>query len=305
MAKLFFLLDGNSMGEFALDKERITIGRRPSNQIHIDNLAVSGEHAVIVTIGNDSFLEDLNSTNGTMVNGEAIKKHVLQHDDVIEFGKYQLRYVNEKQTGTNHNDGFEKTMMLMPSKQPKPVREKPVAEVVAIKQNSAANDIVNEEAVENGLSEPSLNEQDNSEKSALSNDASGEGKSETEQQITDNQMSDKTALDEPVVEKSAIENPITQPNPAFVPSIEIARLQVLNGASAGRELMLNKTMTTLGKPGSQVAVINKRPNGYFITHVGGNSLPMVNGQIIGLQAHALNNRDVIELAGTKMEFFQE
>lgn len=305
MAKLFFLLDGNSMGEFALDKERITIGRRPSNQIHIDNLAVSGEHAVIVTIGNDSFLEDLNSTNGTMVNGEAIKKHVLQHDDVIEFGKYQLRYVNEKQTGTNHNDGFEKTMMLMPSKQPKPVREKPIAEVVAIKQNSAANGIVNEDAVGNDLSEPSLNEQDNSEKSVLSNDASGEGKSETEKQITDNQISDKIALNEPFVEKSATENPITQPNPDFVPSIEIARLQVLNGASAGRELMLNKTMTTLGKPGSQVAVINKRPNGYFITHVGGNSLPMVNGQIIGLQAHALNNRDVIELAGTKMEFFQE
>ena len=305
MATLFFLLDGNSMGEFALDKERITIGRRPSNQIHIDNLAVSGEHAVIVTIGNDSFLEDLNSTNGTMVNGEAIKKHVLQHDDVIEFGKYQLRYVNEKQTGTNHNDGFEKTMMLMPSKQPKPVREKPIAEVVAIKNNSAANDIVNEDTAGNGLSESSLNEQDNSEKSVLNNHASGEGESEAEQQITDNQMGDKTALDEPAVEKSAIENPITQPNPAFVPSIEIARLQVLNGASAGRELMLNKTMTTLGKPGSQVAVINKRPNGYFITHVGGNSLPMVNGQVIGLQAHALNNRDVIELAGTKMEFFQE
>ena len=73
MAKLHFLLDGNPMGEFELDKERITIGRRPSNQIHIDNLAVSGEHAVIVTIGNDSFLEDLNSTNGTMVNGKAIK----------------------------------------------------------------------------------------------------------------------------------------------------------------------------------------------------------------------------------------
>ena len=67
MAKLLFLLDGNSLGEFALDKERITIGRRPSNQIHIDNLAVSGEHAVIVTIGNDSFLEDYNPVMGSQI----------------------------------------------------------------------------------------------------------------------------------------------------------------------------------------------------------------------------------------------
>ena len=94
MAKLYFSLDGNALGEFALNKERITIGRRPTNNIHIDNLAVSGEHAVITTIAGDSFLEDLNSTNGTIVNQKPVKKHVLNHADVIEFGKYQLRFEN-------------------------------------------------------------------------------------------------------------------------------------------------------------------------------------------------------------------
>lgn len=226
-----------------------------------------------------------------MVNGESIKKHVLQHDDVIEFGKYQLKYVNENQTGTTHHDGFEKTMMLMPSKQPKPIRDKSVAEIAAIKQELADEDIV-----EKGLNEQSVEEK-KLEETVLQNDSSLVAESNVD--------ADKQIADESVVDKSAAENPITQPNPAFVPSIEIARLQVLNGASAGRELVLNKTMTTLGKPGSQVAVINKRPNGYFITHVGGNSLPMVNGQTIGLQAHALNNHDVVELAGTRMEFFLE
>lgn len=246
MVKLHFLLDGISLGEFALDKERMTIGRRPSNQIHIDNLAVSGVHAVIVTIGNDSFLEDLNSTNGTLVNGKAIKKYVLQHEDMIEFGKYQLKYINENHVASS-GDGFEKTMMILPQQAPK-------AAIMPVVENKQQTELSANAAVE-------ANEQ-------ASDDAS-EAPEETNATL-------------------ATEN--------------IGRLKVLNGASEGRELLLNKTMTTLGKPGSQVAVINKRPNGYFITHVGGNNHPVVNGEIIGAQAHALNNQDVIELAGTKMEF---
>ncbi len=236
MAKLHYLLDGKQVGEFALDQERITIGRRPSNQIHIDNLAVSGVHAIIVTIGNDSFLEDLNSTNGTLLNGKNIKKHVLQHEDIIEFGKYQLKYINESQVASHH-DGFEKTLMMTPVRRAKP----------------ADDDI---DPIQNAITE-----------------------------------------------KVIIEKPIAEPTAKFEKNENVGRLQVLSGASAGRELSLNKTLTTLGKPGSQVAVITKRPQGYFITHVGGNNLPTVNGQTIGVHAHALNHQDIVELAGTKMEFF--
>jgi hypothetical protein len=78
---------------------------------------------------------------------------------------------------------------------------------------------------------------------------------------------------------------------------------VLNGSSSGRELILNKALTTLGKPGVQVAVITKRPNGYFITHVEGGTFPIVNGTSTGAQAFALKDHDVIELAGVKMEFY--
>jgi len=254
MAKLHFLLDGNPMGEFELDKERITIGRRPSNQIHIDNLAVSGEHAVIVTIGNDSFLEDLNSTNGTMVNGKVIKKYVLQHQDMIEFGKYQLQYLNENQTSSVH-DGFEKTMLVTPKQEPEADSSE------ALQQPAAANSAF-----------VSSNE---------NNQSAGNLSGAAEDAETDDAEKNESA--------TAVAN-------------SIGRLLVITGTSSGRELVLNKTMTTLGKPGSQVAVITKRPHGYFITHVGGSNHPVVNGLHIGVQAHALNDQDIIELAGTKMEF---
>jgi pSer/pThr/pTyr-binding forkhead associated (FHA) protein len=97
MAKLILSMDGLVLKEIQLNKERLSIGRKPHNDIQIDNLAISGEHAVIVTILDDSFLEDLNSTNGTQVNGQPIKKHVLRHNDVIELGKYKLKYMNDQQ----------------------------------------------------------------------------------------------------------------------------------------------------------------------------------------------------------------
>lgn len=231
MAKLIFSLDGSFLGEYPLDKERITIGRRPSNDIHIDNLAVSGEHAAIITIGNDSFLEDLESTNGTLVNGKSIKKHVLQHADLIEFGKYQLKYINEKAASTAPQDDFEKTMILRPQKSA-PVQA-PVAEPVPAAQPAVA----------------------------------------------------------------------AQATAPSAPASPIGRVQVLNGPSMGKELILSKALTTLGKPGVQVAVITKRTQGYFITHVEGDKHPVVNGASVGVQAHALNDHDVIEIAGVKMEFY--
>src|SRR5207245_1519186 len=116
MAKLILSMDGLVLKEIPLTKERTTIGRKPHNDIQIDNLAVSGEHAVIVTILNDSFLEDLGSTNGTVVNGNPIKKHFLQNNDVVELGKYKLKFVGEPApvAGAEKAD-FEKTMVLRPA----------------------------------------------------------------------------------------------------------------------------------------------------------------------------------------------
>ena len=227
MAKLILSMDGLVLKEIPLDRERMTIGRKPSNDIQIDNLAISGEHAAIVTILNDSFLEDLNSTNGTLVNGQPIKKHFLKNGDVVELGKYKLKYITE-QAPSNEAADFEKTMVLRPS--------------------------------------------------ALGAAAGAPG--------------------------STAQPPAAVPPVAGAPvSVPQAAVQVLNGGNAGRELELTKTLTTLGRPGVQVAVIARRPHGYFITHVEGAQYPVINGRAIDAQAHPLKDHDVIELAGIKMEFF--
>src|SRR5580693_1515689 len=116
MARLMLSLDGSILAEYNMNKERYTIGRLPDNDIRIDNPAVSGHHSLIINILNDSFLEDLNSTNGTYVNGKLIKKHAMQHGDVITVGHHQLRFV-DSQDGDAEQDEFEKTMVITPSSQ--------------------------------------------------------------------------------------------------------------------------------------------------------------------------------------------
>jgi pSer/pThr/pTyr-binding forkhead associated (FHA) protein len=241
-------MDGLVLKEIPLTKERTTVGRKPHNDIQIDNLAVSGEHAVIVTILNDSFLEDLGSTNGTVVNGNPVKKHFLQNNDVIELGKYKLKFIAEPAAaagaGADRAD-FEKTMVLRPSA----MRQAPAP--AAVSQPAAAATAV----------------------------------------------ADTTKTIPPAAPSAA---PAPAARPAGQP---LGAIQLLSGANAGKELELTKPLTTLGKPGVQVAVLTRRPQGYFITHVEGASRPNVNGQQIGPAPHALKDHDVIELAGVKMEFF--
>ena len=255
MAKLILSLEGSVIREVPLDKERITIGRRPQNDIQIENLAVSGEHACIVTILNDSFLEDLGSTNGTLVNGNPIKKHILQNNDVIEIGKYKLKYVVELATaaaGPVAQDDFERTMVMKSS----PGRPAAVPRAAA------------------PLTSPPV---------GASSPAAG-------------------PLTSPPMPRVAAPA-AAAPKPAAADAQPLAALQLLTGSNAGKEIELVKNLTTLGKPGLQVAVITRRPQGYFITHVEGASFPVLNGRATDAQAHQLTDHDVIELAGVKMEFF--
>jgi pSer/pThr/pTyr-binding forkhead associated (FHA) protein len=250
MAKLILSLEGSVIREIPLDRERLTIGRRPQNDIQIENLAVSGEHACIVTILNDSFLEDLGSTNGTLVNGNPIKKHILQNNDVIEIGKYKMKYVVEVATAAPHaaQDDFERTM-VMKSQPGRPAAAKPAA-------------------------------------------------APTPPPAAPKPAAPLTAPPSP---RPAA--PAAAPRPAGAEAQPLAALQLLTGPNAGKEIELVKNLTTLGKPGLQVAVITRRPQGYFITHVEGASFPVLNGKAIDAQARQLNDHDVIELAGVKMEFF--
>ena len=236
MARLVLSLDNQVLAEYNMNKERYTIGRLPDNDIRIDNSAVSGHHSLIINILNDSFLEDLNSTNGTYVNGKLIKKHALQHGDVVTVGHHQLRFVEDDEA----QDEFEKTMVIQPSSRP-----------AAEKMRAAATE---------------------AEKKSADLSASG----------------------------------VRQGLDGKTP-VKKAKLQVLSGSFAGRELELNKALTTLGRPGIQVAAITRRADGFFIVHVDADkpdNFPLVNGSAIGSQARKLVDNDVIQLAGVKMGFFE-
>jgi pSer/pThr/pTyr-binding forkhead associated (FHA) protein len=205
MPKMIVSIDGVVIKEVQLTKDRTTLGRRPYNDIVIDNLAVSGEHAVMQMAGTDVFLEDLNSTNGTYVNGKAIKKQQLHNGDSIEIGKYKIKFVHD-----GASDHQEKTTVINSG---------------SVVDGGAAN---------------------------LGN----------------------------------------------------AAIRVMSGAAAGREVPLVKVVTTIGKPGVAVAAITRRPHGYVVALVEGAVKPTVNGTALTTKAVNLQNGDVIELAGTQMQFVQ-
>ncbi len=237
MAKLVLSLNGAIQGEFELDQERFTIGRKPENEIQIDNLAVSGKHSMIITILDDSFLEDLGSTNGTYVNGKLVKKHALKDGDVIAIGKHELKYINEN-ASDDDDDEFEKTMII-----------KPGSASAAVAAAKAAEDAG------------------------------------------------------PAAAAPTPSAPQGTAAPAASGGMPLGRLTVLNGPIAGKELELTKALITLGKPGTQVAVISRRPQGYFLTHIeSSGGFPVVNGDEIGAKAYQLKDGDTIELASIKMEF---
>ncbi len=216
MGKLVVSLDNVVIKEFQISKERTTLGRRPYNDIVIDNLAVSGEHAVLTAAGPDVFIEDLNSTNGTYINGKAVKKQLLSNNDVVEVGKYRIKYLADEA------EDYEKTMILRPGAFPR---------------------------------------------------------------------TPGTLGSGPLGGHAPV---ATGP----------ASIKVLNGGAAGREVLLTKVVTTVGKPGVQVASVTKRPGGYVLAHVEGARRPNVNGHAVGEDAVPLKHGDIIDLAGTQMQFVQ-
>lgn len=203
MPKIIVSLDGVVIKELSLTKDRTTFGRRPYNDVVVENLAVSGEHAVFQMVGPDVYVEDLNSTNGTQVGGVSVKRHLLRHNDVVQICRHEIKFLDE--AGPT---GFEKTTILSP----------PPA------------------------------------------------------------MSDTA----PVEHRAAI--------------------RVVSGAAAGRELVLVKVVTTIGKPGVAVASITRTPKGHEVALVEGQHHTTVNGVPMSTEPQLLQNGDVLALAGTKMQF---
>jgi len=210
MPKMIVSIDGVVIKEVQLTQARTTLGRRPYNDVVIDNLAVSGEHAVVEMTGDEVYLEDLNSTNGTYVNGRAIKRQQLHHGDAIEVGKYRIQFVNELEGARPQASASVPT---------------PAAPVAAGVSGATARELH-------------------------------------------------------------------------------GSIRVLSGTASGREMPLIKVVTTVGKPGVAVAAITRRQHGFVVAHVDGEASPMLNGEPVGSEPVPLKSGDLIELAGTQMQFVQ-
>ncbi|MFM9881683.1 MAG: FHA domain-containing protein [Burkholderiales bacterium] len=290
MAKFILSMDGLVLKEYTVTKERTTIGRKPHNDIQIDNLAVSGEHAVIVTILNDSFLEDLGSTNGTLVNGQPIKKHFLQNNDVVELGKYKLKYMSDTAAAVPRAQDFERTMVLRPkSTLSSAMQQMRTSGSIVPMGSSATAEAAAPVSAHQAIGAP-----------AMAEGGIGLGASQPVASIGESSPG-RSPFGSPV--SSGAQHHAPSGSTIGAGGQALGTIQVLTGSNAGRELDLTKALTTLGKPGVQVAVITKRPQGYYITHVEGSVFPIVNGRALDAQAHPLGDHDVIELAGVKMEFY--
>ncbi|MSR07962.1 MAG: FHA domain-containing protein [Gammaproteobacteria bacterium] len=246
MARLLLSLDGQVLAEYNVSKERYTVGRLQDNDIRIDNPTISGHHSLIINILNDSFLEDLNSTNGTYVNGRLIKKHALQNGDVVTVGRHQLRFLDES---ADEEDEFASTMVI----------ERQAGGMESLAKAAALS----------------------------------------ASRHADSSTGSNGAAPSPATVRPAGAEPAAKP-------LAIAKVQVLNGSFQGREITLNKALTTLGRPGAQVVAITRRADGYHLVQVENRSdkdQPKLNGQELGARARKLADNDVIEIIGIKMGFF--
>lgn len=225
MSKLIISRHGEIIENRFLSDASFTIGSLAESDLCLTTEGVSRSHARITSVGNDAILEDLNSTNGTLVNGQPITRHILQNDDIIEIADTQIRYRNHKAV---EGPSFDRTMIIKGSATD---RSEPAQAMGAYALATAKK-----------------------EHHARTKGAAG-------------------------------------------------YVEVFNGAhQPSREVQLTQVLHTFGTPGKQVAVINTRPHGYFITHVEGKTPARLNGKSIGYEPVALSTNDTIEVGDEKLLF---
>lgn len=239
--------NGNILKERQLDRERIKIGRRADSDLQLDHLSVSGEHAQITNIRNDSFLQDLGSTNGVRVNGRLVKNHHLQDGDEINIAAFNLKFQ------------FEPWVM------PESSWATTIAKTAKLTSMQAAT-----------RAEETLFEVGRDDSLGLS------------RELLSLRMAPHTQGEE--IEAAGADT-------------GAGVLRLMGGRAAGKQMELDKPVVTLGKPGIQTAVIAKRSAGYFLTYVEGASYPLVNGEEVGATPCHLQDHDIVEVAGTRLEFF--
>ena len=257
VGKLVLSAANRILREVLIDRRRLTIGRRPYNDLLLDDLTVSGEHAIVNTMSGGSVIHDLKSRNGTLINGAPVMQQQLADGDCVDIGIYRLVYKLERVESNGKSAGFRPASM--PSSQS------------LLPTNLAG-----------------------ARTSAWVPSGAGQGRHP--------QGKPKVPVAPPGAAQST--------NPAIAASLppEDVRppsLRFLGGHDAGRQMMLERPIVSIRNGNGQVAVVARRLNGYFLTHVEGLAYPLVNGESIGLGAHVLRDNDLIELAGTIIQFSLE
>jgi len=227
MAKLVLSTEGTVVFQCFLDTERLQIGRLPTNQVVIDDPRVGAAHAAIVPVGNDHILENLHNVTGTFVNGARVDRHILQHGDVIEFGPYNLRYLNPR---VSMETSLDRTMIIT------------------------------------GLKPQTV-----------------------------------LAPDDARPTPESLRVPTARPTRSHATN---GRIVMRAGPRARNTIELDQVVMPVGVAGA-LAVITRRPHGFFITHVEGERMPKVNGRRIDREARQLRDGDDVEVGGETMRFKQD
>lgn len=242
MAKLIIKLNNEVVDHVELRQGDMKIGRKPGCEIVLDNLAVSGEHANIFTIGDDSFIQDLNSTNGTFVNNKRVAKHHLRNGDTIGIGQHAMVYLHETARAaapsSNESNDFAKTVVISPTPpSPPPSPPPPAAAPSAPRRPEAPTPLP--------VAESPLN------------------------------TADRLG----------------------------AALFILNGKVVGKRIEITKAITNLGKTGRPAGVIARVSDGYVLRAAPEGESPKLNGRSVGEEGAKLRNGDIIEVAGTRLQFY--
>jgi hypothetical protein len=264
MSKLvLFLADGTTL-DVPLKPERMTIGRRADNDICLPNLAVSGEHAAVVTILADSFLEDLGSTNGTLVNGAPISKHLLRDGDQVDIGRHMLIFCVDEDT------------VLAP-------------DVVRSSERSAVGDLG--ERVQ--AAKPFVRARGG---------GVGGGSAMRRDRVAENAAALREARSEPDPGPGPVPAAEATSQNRVRPASSTFSLKVLSGPGAGRAIPLTKASTTVGRAGVQVALIGRTGDSFSLSLIEGQRPPLLNGAVPPGDKTPLASGDVIEILGARLQF---
>ena len=285
MSKLVLLLADGTTLDIKLDRERLTIGRRPDNDVCLPYPAVSGEHAAVVTILNDSFLEDQGSTNGTLVNGRTVTKHFLRDRDQIDIGRQRLIYVVDDAAvidpariaaGKAEGRGSGEQRVAPAKGAPPIIHGKPVGPAVPAAPKAAGK------SRPHGLAAPAA--------AAAPDGAMHDGGPSS---------TPWPQLSDPVPAQTV--PAAARGSPGAAPRAPVPLIRVLSGANAGRTLALTKDETLVGRVGLQVAALRRTPQGVILVPIEGAHAPVVNGAPSGAAGVAVRVGDVVEIAGARLE----